>query len=104
MPDSEGTTAFGALLRQQRIAAGLTQGTLAERAGLAARTIQDLERGIAQPRRETVRRLVAVLAPPPEVRAAFEAVSPSPRDRGGPTDGLREAASQVTDRPARADD
>ena len=83
MPDSDGTTAFGALLRQQRIAAGLTQGTLAERAGLAARTIQDLERGIAHPRRETVRRLVEVLVPRPEIRADFEAASPSPRNRRG---------------------
>ena len=95
MPDSEGTTAFGALLRQQRIAAGLTQGTLAERAGLAARTIQDLERGIAQPRRETVRRLVEVLAPRPEIRADFEAVSPAPRDRNTRRDRVPRS-----DRPA----
>ena len=83
MPDSDETLAFSALLRQQRLAAGLTQGVLAERAGVAARTIQDLERGIAQPRRETVRRLVAVLAPPPEIRAQIEAASSSPRDRDG---------------------
>jgi predicted ATPase len=81
MPDSGGTTAFGALLRQQRLIAGLTQATLAERAGLAARTVQDLELGIARPRRETVRRLVDALRLPPEIRARFEAVTPAPRDR-----------------------
>ena len=86
MPDSDERSAFGSLLRRQRLTAGLTQGVLAERAGLSARTIQDLERGIAQPRRETVRRLVAVLAPPPEIRDQLEAASPSPRDRHGLTD------------------
>ena len=87
MPDSEETHAFSSLLREQRLAADLTQAAFAERAGLAARTIQDLERGIAQPRRETVRRLVAVLAPPTEVRAHFEAATPTPRDRSGQRDG-----------------
>jgi transcriptional regulator with XRE-family HTH domain len=38
--------AFGALLRRYREEAGLTQEALAERAGLSARGISDLERGI----------------------------------------------------------
>jgi predicted ATPase/DNA-binding XRE family transcriptional regulator len=79
---------FGELLRQRRLAAGLTQATLGERAGIAERTIQDLERGAAQPRRATVRRLAAALALPPADRAAFEAVSPSPRRRGGPAESI----------------
>jgi transcriptional regulator with XRE-family HTH domain len=34
------------LLRQYRVAAALSQEALAERAGLSARTISDLERGV----------------------------------------------------------
>src|SRR5262249_29378304 len=53
---------FGDLLRQHRRAAGLTQGRLAERAGLSARGIADLERGARRtPRRETLQRLAAAL-------------------------------------------
>jgi transcriptional regulator with XRE-family HTH domain len=36
---------FGVSLRHYRLAAGLTQDQLAERAGLRARGISDLERG-----------------------------------------------------------
>jgi hypothetical protein len=42
---------FSALLRAARLAAGLTQGALATRAGLSVRGIQDLERGVVAPRR-----------------------------------------------------
>jgi transcriptional regulator with XRE-family HTH domain len=35
---------FGALLKRYRLAAGLTQEALAERAGLSARAVSDLER------------------------------------------------------------
>ena len=53
---------FGALLRRHRRAAGLTQEGLAERAGLSARGVQDLERGLrAAPRAETVRLLAEAL-------------------------------------------
>jgi predicted ATPase/transcriptional regulator with XRE-family HTH domain len=53
---------FGALLRRFRLAAGLTQEALAERAGLSARGIQDLERGSrTSPRAETVRLLADAL-------------------------------------------
>ena len=41
---------FGGLLREQRIAAGLTQEALARRAGLGVRTVQGLERGEGRPR------------------------------------------------------
>jgi predicted ATPase/transcriptional regulator with XRE-family HTH domain len=37
-------TSFGELLRQRRLAAGLTQEALAERAGISAKAISDLER------------------------------------------------------------
>src|SRR6185436_5505746 len=83
---------FGGLLRQHRLAAGLTQAALAERAGVAERTIQDLERGAARPRRATVRRLVEALALQGEDRHDIEAVTPSPRPTTPPsTPGPRES-------------
>jgi transcriptional regulator with XRE-family HTH domain len=54
---------FGALLRRYRLAAGLTQEALAERAGLSARAVSDLERDAARlPRLETVALLGKALA------------------------------------------
>jgi predicted ATPase/DNA-binding XRE family transcriptional regulator len=54
--------AFGATLRRHRIAAGLTQEELAERAGLSTRGIQDLERGARRsPHATTIRRLSEAL-------------------------------------------
>jgi predicted ATPase/transcriptional regulator with XRE-family HTH domain len=75
-PDRE---PFGLLLRRHRLDAGLTQESLAERSGVAQRTIQDLERGIARPRRETIRRLIDALGLSPAARAAFDGVGPPPR-------------------------
>jgi predicted ATPase/DNA-binding XRE family transcriptional regulator/Tfp pilus assembly protein PilF len=58
MPFPTNARAFGALLRTYRLAAGLTQEELAERAGLSLRGVSDLERGARQyPRLETVRML-----------------------------------------------
>ena len=39
-----GSGNFAALLKRQRLAAGLTQEALAERAGLSAKAVSDLER------------------------------------------------------------
>jgi transcriptional regulator with XRE-family HTH domain len=53
---------FGDLLRRHRLAAGLTQASLAERAGLSLRGLSDIERGLrAAPHRETVLRLADAL-------------------------------------------
>ena len=53
---------FGDLVRRHRIAAALSQEALAERAGVSARAISDLERGIHRaPRLETVRMLADAL-------------------------------------------
>jgi predicted ATPase/DNA-binding CsgD family transcriptional regulator/DNA-binding XRE family transcriptional regulator len=53
---------FGAVLRRYRVAAGLTQEALAERAGLSPRGISDLERGArTRPYLATVRRLAEAL-------------------------------------------
>ena len=67
-----GVQAFGALLRRHRLAAGLSQEALAERAGLSVRGLSDLERGVRQaPHPDTVRRLV---------QALIEIMQPSPGD------------------------
>jgi predicted ATPase/DNA-binding CsgD family transcriptional regulator/DNA-binding XRE family transcriptional regulator len=54
--------AFGALLQRFRLAAGLSQQELAERADLSERGISDLERGVRRhPHPATARRLAAAL-------------------------------------------
>lgn len=71
---SNPTTSFGALLRNHRRAAGLTQAELAERAGLSWRGVNDLERGARRtPHWDTFARLVAALGLTGEERAALEA-------------------------------
>ncbi len=70
---------FGALLRRQRRAAGLTQEALAARAGLSARGVSDLERGTRRhPYPATARRLADALAPPEAERAALLATARPP--------------------------
>ncbi len=57
---------FGNLLRRHRIFAGMSQEELAARAGLSARAISDLERGVKRaPRRDTVQLLVEALTSVP---------------------------------------
>lgn len=56
-------TRFGALLKRYRQAGGLSQEALAERAGLSARAISDLERGVNQtPRYATLELLIGALS------------------------------------------
>jgi predicted ATPase/DNA-binding XRE family transcriptional regulator len=69
------STTFGALLRQHRLRAGLTQEALAERAGVGARSLQNLERNRAVPRAETVRLLAEALALDDDARAGLIAAS-----------------------------
>src|SRR5690348_10998789 len=70
--DDAAATRFGDRLRRAREAAGLSQEALAERAGVSARGISDLERGLRrQPRLETVRRLADALRLDPSERAAL---------------------------------
>jgi transcriptional regulator with XRE-family HTH domain len=70
MPTTAAT--FGALLRQHRLAAGLTQEGLAERAGLSTRGVQDLERGVrTAPRAETIRLLAEALGLSPQARTTL---------------------------------
>src|SRR5215471_18162829 len=58
----EDQAGFGAVLRQYRTTAGLTQRALAEGAGLSLRGVSDLERGLRQvPYPDTVQRLADAL-------------------------------------------
>lgn len=68
--------AFGELLRRYRLVAELTQEELAERAGLSARVISEIERsGPHVPRRDTVARLAEALGFSGADRDAFVAVA-----------------------------
>jgi transcriptional regulator with XRE-family HTH domain len=73
---ANGSAPFGALLQRYRVAAGLSQAALAERAQLSARAISALERGLRRhPYLGTVRLLAEALALDAEQRAAFLAAS-----------------------------
>jgi predicted ATPase/transcriptional regulator with XRE-family HTH domain len=75
--------AFGMLLRRYRMAAGLTQEDLAERAGLSVRGISDLERSVNRaPYVATILRLADALQLRDEQRAELES---SISRRRGPT-------------------
>ena len=64
----------GALLKRERLARGLTQEALAERAGLSTHAISDLERGVNRaPRKETLRLLADALQLSADERARLEA-------------------------------
>lgn len=67
---------FGALLRHHRLAAGLSQEALAERARMSINGISALERGYRRtPQRETLGLLATALALSGEDRRAFEAAA-----------------------------
>ena len=65
---------FGALLRQHRTTAGLSQESLAERARMSVEGVSALERGYRQtPQRQTVTALADALDLAGDARRAFEA-------------------------------
>ena len=67
---------FGEMLRRLRREARLTQEDLAETAGISARSVSDLERGIsATARKDTARRLADALNLTREKREEFEAAA-----------------------------
>lgn len=69
-------TGFGTLLRRLRLAAGLTQGVLAERAGVSLKAINGLERVPSRsPRLDTVTLLADALGLDPAARAHFLAAA-----------------------------
>ena len=74
MEEMSALSSFGDMLRRYRLAAGLTQEALAERAGLSARAITDLERGVNRsPRKDTFARLATALDLSAADHAAWEA-------------------------------
>jgi transcriptional regulator with XRE-family HTH domain len=83
--ETRGAPDFGSLLRHYRLSLGLSQSTLAERAGLSLYGISALERGYRRsPQRATLALLADALSLDRIQRQAFEnaAVRPSlPRDR-----------------------
>ena len=73
---------FGDLLRRHRIFASMSQEELAARAGLSARAISDLERGVKRtPRRNTLRLLVEALQLTDEDRDSFITAAREPATR-----------------------
>ena len=79
---AEAALPFGAVLKEYRLAAALTQEALAERAGVSARNIQNLERGQNRPLKDTARRIAEALALGERERAMLlTAVIPVPRRR-----------------------
>ena len=86
---------FGELLRQHRLAAGLTQESLAQEAGLSVHGIQKLEGGATHPYRDTADRLIRALKLGDQDEAQFKiAARPAPR-RPQPQH-LAESASGTT--------
>ena len=80
---------FGDVLKRLRTSACLTQEALAERAGISARGISALERGVnSAPRRETLSRLIAALGLATPDRVALEAAA-----RGAMPQPILDAAS-----------
>ena len=100
MPGS-GTVSFAALLKRQRLAAGLTQEALAERAGLSAKAVSDLERDPGRrPRLATVALLADALGASPEERTELLAAArPAPPTQLGATAGPE---VRITGTPRRA--
>ncbi|MGH2613923.1 MAG: ATP-binding protein [Thermomicrobiales bacterium] len=74
-------TSFADLLKRLRVAAGLTQQELADRAGISVRSVSDLERVVNErPRRDTAQMLAAGLGLTDAERARFlEAARRRPR-------------------------
>jgi predicted ATPase/DNA-binding XRE family transcriptional regulator len=84
------TDTLAGSLKQIRLASGMTQEELAERAGISARTVSDLERGLRTAvHPETARRLASALGLADHERIQFEALA---RGRG--------AASEPATRPS----
>jgi len=74
------THSFGAMLRQARRAANLSQTELAERAGMSRSAISSLERGLKhRPHSYTVGALADALRLAPVARAALASAARAPR-------------------------
>lgn len=93
---THGAARPGDLLKQYRLAAGLTQEELAERAGVSARSVSDLERGLTRtPRPSTIRRLADALELTPAQRTML-LLAASQEDGANPSSTL---AARAPTRP-----
>ncbi len=93
------STTFGALLKRYRMAAGLTQEALAERASLSTRAVSDLERGLSRaPRYDTLDLLTRAMNLEAEPQAALFAAARPPL----PGDDTKAAPLQVLPFPPTA--
>jgi transcriptional regulator with XRE-family HTH domain len=89
-------TALGRLLRGHRRGAGLTQEELAERAGISARTVSDVERGLRdRVYRDTAARIAVALGMSAVDRAAFEAAARRRSPGSAPDPQHREPLSKA---------
>src|SRR6476620_1914072 len=79
-------TLFGVRLKELRVQSGLTQKELAERAGVAQRTVSGLEQSAYEPVWSTVLKLAAALGVRLEEFLVESASTPEPR-RGRPPKG-----------------
>ena len=91
------TPAFGTLLRRLRLAAGLSQEALAERARISPKGVSSLELGTRlAPYRATVDQLLRALDATPEERAELSALADRARSRGRRTVPETVAAAPAT--------
>jgi transcriptional regulator with XRE-family HTH domain/tetratricopeptide (TPR) repeat protein len=91
---------FGQRLRRHRLAAGLSQEALAERAGLSARAISDLERGIHRaPYLDTITLLADALGLPDEEHAALARAAGRHRALAADSSGRGTPAARATVSP-----
>ena len=81
-PEEPDAASFAAVLRRHRLAAGLTQEALAERAGLGVRTLQGVEGG-RRPQRATAGSLADALGLTGAAREGFLAAAGPPPPRRG---------------------
>jgi predicted ATPase/DNA-binding XRE family transcriptional regulator len=97
------TPNFGELLQAFRSEARLSQQALAQRAGLSARTISDIERGVARPTRPlTISLLEEALGLTPLNRERLRTAARSPAELGSrsPGDGPPSRPSRLVGRDA----
>src|SRR5215469_2346829 len=88
--------ALGEMLKRYRLAAGLTQEALAQRAGISPRSVQAIESGTNLPYRATLRRLSAALDLPETERDALSvAAQRLPQRSDGDTPADRAVARKA---------
>jgi transcriptional regulator with XRE-family HTH domain len=86
VPEDEGVSRLGDLLRRDRLQRGMTQAEPAERALLSERAISDIERGLELPHASNVRRLADAMELSPELTEQFASARLRRRQQREPQD------------------